>query len=581
MTPSERAKSIGKTLGHLKQIGCEGIDERKIQRALEEEPLWYIFNHELQMERDRLFLKIKIEAANDSSDYEISTVDARLKPYVFFGDDIVNEVNVGALDREMEAIDWSIDYKSQGLQALRPDMPSVSGHEGEVEALLAQVDKAGETVMGSPIIADLLNWKHMVDTPNEFYLRNVDRLKEKFEFSHQFDMRRSGPSNATEMYRLLLGRSVEKKIEKGEFYNGPETGYMQLQQEPGRSTLHWHMGITREELGSILTQSRSLGLGHPGKFALFVSMLAAGGCIPLSFDQNLRDGDLALAWFDAEAKVLKYGNNAMMEKYPLKVSNFHRGLYSMESVGFYNYEAHLLRATALGADFFDAIMHRQIREGDTATVRVCMAYYGETQGYLNTAISGTLNKSTKTPQKEFDDSYSLGLEEKMKTIDWAKRDWWQFGRPVLVKNGAGENLAEAEMQKAATWVFAELNTYYHAGDGYISSIADGLVMKYLRGTPNEHFIENLPDLKRRFERGVATGGLAGPYLRADDVIELLDGRTVPINVGDEKTVYATIKNGMYEELSYSSAHTFMAEGFVNIPEPDEDEREKRTQGRLF
>lgn len=147
--------------------------------------------------------------AMENDVYAMPYYDVTLRKAVVFSNDLVNGINALALDQDMEAIDW---LGQMSGKFIRTDMslPSIEKSHAILSVMqkLQQMEKynARDT-------ANLLRYKHWVDTPHESLIPSLAFLKGQFEVSQRFYFfDGEQPISKGEAVRFLNSRWVEKQM---------------------------------------------------------------------------------------------------------------------------------------------------------------------------------------------------------------------------------------------------------------------------------------------------------------------------------------------------------------------------------
>lgn len=174
-------------------------------------------------------------AAFGEEDYTVPYYDVTLRKAVVFSTDLIGGIDVAALDQQMQAIEWTAQINRKFL---RTDMslPLLEKSHAILDIMqkLRQIEKSNGIA-----IANLLRFKHWVDTPLESLIPGLPMVKAQYEVTQRFYFfEGEQPISKNEAVRFLNIQLMGKQMlaKKKAAAGSPEHGANDMTEDKHRAS---------------------------------------------------------------------------------------------------------------------------------------------------------------------------------------------------------------------------------------------------------------------------------------------------------------------------------------------------------
>jgi len=169
-------------MDHLKRVlterGIPGTLNDETSKAIARDEKWIFIKGEFRSEKDVMKYFLRLDRSDDSGRYYPAKLDLQLKKDMAVDGRNVRTLDVSALERRMQAIDWTKDYFTKGIP--------VSGDPLENKKLFKEVNGIFDDLLmlwssgrqEDRKVHDALALKYLVWTPAEQMLPEARRLTE-------------------------------------------------------------------------------------------------------------------------------------------------------------------------------------------------------------------------------------------------------------------------------------------------------------------------------------------------------------------------------------------------------------------
>jgi hypothetical protein len=184
----------------------EGISYKLLQKICFA-PSTFAIVERLQKNRDTLTCTLHFERVGTG--YACPYYDVALVKAIVMPERTINAISLQQLDRAMSDIDWRSQSDSRDI--LLGDEKTWL-REKNISLVIGQLGRLSSTEEGKPF-ADALKVKHWLDAGLEELIGNLNALRAKVEISQRVYFIEGEAIPVAEVYRFLLNRWMEKKMQ--------------------------------------------------------------------------------------------------------------------------------------------------------------------------------------------------------------------------------------------------------------------------------------------------------------------------------------------------------------------------------
>lgn len=195
------------SLGFAKDLGnklCRNICFRKPEFAIKER---------LTIGSDNVNFNLVFQCKSEKHEYACIYYDATLRKEINITSSVINGVNTKELEKQMQDINWGIDYENKIEKEFHSGEKETWLREEKINKVVMQLHSLSSAAEGEDI-ADCLRFKFWCDTPAQEMIRNINALKSRYEISQRFYFFDNGSCiSAEEAHRFLNNRWMEKSLQ--------------------------------------------------------------------------------------------------------------------------------------------------------------------------------------------------------------------------------------------------------------------------------------------------------------------------------------------------------------------------------
>ncbi|QEC69700.1 hypothetical protein FRZ67_21245 [Panacibacter ginsenosidivorans] len=162
---------------------------------------------------DVVNFNLVFQCKSEKHEYACIYYDATLRKEINVTGSVINGINTKELEKQMQEVDWSIDYENQIDKKFNSQEKDSWLREEKIDKVVMQLHSLSSVEEGEDI-ADCLRFKFWSDTPAQEMVRNTNTLKSRYEISQRFYFFDNGSCiSAEEACRFLNNRWMEKNMQ--------------------------------------------------------------------------------------------------------------------------------------------------------------------------------------------------------------------------------------------------------------------------------------------------------------------------------------------------------------------------------
>ncbi|TKK64702.1 hypothetical protein FC093_21890 [Ilyomonas limi] len=140
-----------------------------------------------------------------------SYYDATLRKAVEISASLINGVDVLELEKQMQAVDWQMPPENSSSDGFIIADKNTWKQEATIEEITRDLEALTSSAEGA-VLANLLKYKFWTDITLQSTISELTVLKSKYELSQRFYIINGEGITATEAYRFLNNRWLERQV---------------------------------------------------------------------------------------------------------------------------------------------------------------------------------------------------------------------------------------------------------------------------------------------------------------------------------------------------------------------------------
>jgi hypothetical protein len=205
-------ENISALAEQLQALGFEDAGYSLLKRICFK-PEKFILSQKLEKGIEQISFQLFFERKNKQDVYALVYYDAILQKEISFADRTINGIDIAALEKQMNAIDWKKAFDFSEKNIWNANDKTSRENEQKIETIIASLAEIEITEDGKSVAATLKlkNW-----TGSAYFeiFDNISQTKSKAEISQRFYCSEGQPGiSVDEAYRFLQNRKLEKQMQ--------------------------------------------------------------------------------------------------------------------------------------------------------------------------------------------------------------------------------------------------------------------------------------------------------------------------------------------------------------------------------